>query len=98
LRIKITRSAAAQIDDAAGWWAQNRQFAPGAIQEELERSFSLLSIQPGIGARARNAKLAGVRRLHLSRIHYYLYYRVSADAVEILAFWHTSREVRPPLR
>ncbi len=52
---------------------------------------------PGIGARARNAALAGVRRVHLSRVHFHVYYRVSqsGEQLEILAFWHTSRGSEP---
>lgn len=95
MRIRVTRSAAAQIEEAAIWWAENRPFAPRAMEEELERSFALLAIQPAIGARARNERLVRVRRIHLSRIHYYLYYRVSADGVDVLAFWHTSRGSAP---
>jgi len=45
-----------------------------------------------------NVKLEGIRRLHLARIRYYLYYRVASEpAVEVLAFWHTSRADLPNL-
>lgn len=54
-------------------------------------------LQPAIGARARNERLPGVRRIHLNRIQYYHYYRVSAEAIDILAFWHVSRGSWPPL-
>ena len=91
LPIRVSRRAAAQIEEAAEWWAQNRPAAPRAVQQELERAFSLLAIQPDLGARALNTRLQGVRRLHLSRIHYHLYYRVTPQGVELLAFWHTSR-------
>lgn len=80
------------------WWAENRPLVSGAIEEELERSFALLAVQPAIGARARSSRLRGVRRIHLNRIHYYLYYRVLAESIEVLAFWHTSRGSSPPLR
>lgn len=89
---------AAQIEEAAILWAENRPSAPRAIEEELERAFALLAIQPALGARAKNERLAGVRRIHLSRIHYHLYYRVSAEAVDVLTFWHTSRGGAPPLQ
>jgi plasmid stabilization system protein ParE len=95
LSIKVARRAAAQIEEAAAWWESKRVAAPGAIYEELERAFALLSSQPGVGARARNAKLAGVRRVHLSRIHYHLYYRQTKTAVEVLAFWHVARGTGP---
>jgi plasmid stabilization system protein ParE len=54
---------------------------------ELERALQLLASQPSIGAQARNGTRAGVRRIHLPRVHYYLYYRVMSEpmTVEILA-------------
>jgi len=97
LRITVSRDAQAQIEEATAWWAQNRPFAPGAVRQDLDRILGLLSVQPGIGARTRSAKLQGVRRITLSRIRYYVYYRVSGDALEVLAFWHTSRGRRPRL-
>ena len=39
----------------------------------------------------------GVRRVTLSRIRYYLYYRVADDALQVLALWHTSRGLGPSL-
>ena len=98
MRIQITRSAAAQIEEAAIWWMKNRPLVPRAIEEELEQSFALLTVQPTIGVRARSNRIREVRRIHLSRIHYYLYYRVSAKTIDVLAFWHTSRGSAPPLR
>jgi plasmid stabilization system protein ParE len=97
LPIKVTRRAAREIARACEWWDANRPAAPGAVQEEIGRVFRLIAHQPGFGARAVNPKLAGVRRVHLSRVHYYLYYRVRSDpaAVEILALWHTSRGSSP---
>jgi plasmid stabilization system protein ParE len=66
---------------------------------ELERALQLKASQPSIRAQTRNAKLAGVRRIHLPRIHYHLYYRVIPEpmTVEILALWHTKRGVSPNL-
>lgn len=97
LQIKIPHDAQAQIDEAAAWWAKNRPFAPGAVRQDLDRILGLLCVEPGIGARTRRAKLEGVRRVTLSRIGYYVYYRVSNDVLEVLAFWHTSRERGPRL-
>jgi hypothetical protein len=36
-----------------------------------------------------------VRRLHLARIRYHLYYRIRRRTVEVIAFCHTSRGVGP---
>jgi plasmid stabilization system protein ParE len=97
LQIKISQNARAQIEEAAAWWARNRPSAPGAVREDLDRILSLLAVQPGMGARPRQAKLQAVRRVTLSRIRYYLYYRATDDALEVLAFWHTSRGEQPLL-
>lgn len=97
LRIEITDNAQAQISTAAAWWAENRPAAPNAIREELDRILDLLRVQPAIGTSARRATLSGVRRVTLSRIRYYVYYRVVGDALQVLAFWHTSRASGPPM-
>ena len=99
LHIEIAALAAAHVRTAETWWGLNRPKAPGAIRAELERGSSLIAWQPQIGARATNIALRGVRRLHLARIHYDLYYRLveSPRRLEILAFWHASRGSHPPI-
>jgi len=97
LPIRVTRRAAREIESACDWWVANRSSVPSALREEIERAFRLIAIHPGVGARASNAKLVGVRRVHLSRVHYHLYYRVrpGGNVLEILALWHTSRGTGP---
>jgi plasmid stabilization system protein ParE len=99
LPITVSPLAAAQVGAAEAWWQANRPKAPGAIRTALERASSLIALQPEIGTRARNVTLPGVRRLHLARIHYDLYYRVieAPRRLEVLAFWHASRGNQPPL-
>ena len=99
LHIEVSDLAKAQIRAAEQWWRLNRPKAPNAIREELERASSLISVQPEVGARARNISLPGVRRLHLARVRYDVYYRVvtEPEQVEVLAFWHASRRGGPPL-
>jgi plasmid stabilization system protein ParE len=92
--IRIVASAARGIAEAAAWWTANRPKAPQAFVEELERSLRLIALQPGVGAQAANAKLLGVRRIHLARVRYHLYYRVSKttpEFIEVLAVWHANR-------
>ena len=60
LGIKVTRRAAREITKACEWWDANRPAAPGVLRSEIEPTFGLLALQPGIGARALNAKLTGV--------------------------------------
>ena len=96
-RIRVTRLAESHIREAARWWQANRPAAPNAIREELEQAFELLSLQPRLGAIARNPRLSGVRRVHLGRTGYYLYYRIREveQTIEVLAFWHSSRGSEP---
>ena len=96
-RIRITESAAEQVRAAHEWWQQNRPAAPHAIREDVASAFALLSVQPHVGARAGSPRLTGVRRVLLTRISYHLYYRVLASerAIEVLAFWHASRQNEP---
>ena len=93
--LRVTRRAAREIREAASWWTENRLAAPRAFREDLERAFELLSLYPGIGARARSPRLSRVRRIHLSRIGYDLYYRPTGSRVDIVAFWHASRGTGP---
>lgn len=99
LHVEVSALASGQIREAEAWWRLNRTKAPNAIREELERASGLVAAQPHIGTRARNLTLVGVRRLHLARIRYDIYYRVTdaPQQLEILAFWHASRGSNPPI-
>lgn len=99
LPIDVSPAAADQIREADEWWRLNRPKAPRAIREDLERASRLISFQPQAGAIVRNISLPGVRRIHLARIRYDLYFRVaeSPPRVEILGFWHASRGEPPPI-
>jgi plasmid stabilization system protein ParE len=98
LPVRIVSSAARAIAEAAQWWSENRPKDPRAFVADLESALLLIASHPGIGAKARNVKLEGVRRVHLARIHYHLYYRVTSEpSIEVLALWHTSRGRSPEL-
>ncbi|MFL6261178.1 MAG: type II toxin-antitoxin system RelE/ParE family toxin [Thermoanaerobaculia bacterium] len=99
LQLLVVTNAERQIREAALWWHRNRRAAPGLFRQELTRGFELITTQPNIGPRALDVELPEVRRLHLLRIHYFLYYRVvGEEAVEVLALWHTSRGQGPFLK
>jgi plasmid stabilization system protein ParE len=99
LSVRVAPSAARSIREAAQWWTANRPKAPTAFVEELERALEIITTQPGVGTLIRDVELSGVRRVHLARVRYYLYYRVSStsDRVEVLALWHSSRGSGPAL-
>ena len=95
LRVKISARAASQTRRAADWWLHKRPAAPGAVAKDVGESIALLAEQPGIGAKYEGARMPGVRRLFLSRIGYFLYYRAESGTLEVLALWHASRAEQP---
>ena len=97
LRVKISARAASQVRRAAEWWVENRPSAPGAIAKDFGETVALLAEQPGIGSKYTGTCSPGVRRLYLGRVGYFIYYRASPDALEILAFWHARRGRQPRL-
>ncbi len=94
-RIRISNAAAAQIDVASAWWRKHRDKAPDAFDEDIDDALQLLRSEPGIGSAVRGRR-AGIRRLWLDRIRYFIYYReLEPDLIEILAVWHGSRKSQP---
>lgn len=93
LPLHTTRRAAREIREASKWWDENRLAAPDAFRDAIDNAFELIRTQPHIGAVATNVKLPGVRRILLSKVQYYLYYRVKSKphSIEVVAIWHTSR-------
>lgn len=54
LKIWVTIFSSALSDGAKQWWRLNRPKAAKAIREDLDRALLLISVQPEVGARARN--------------------------------------------
>jgi plasmid stabilization system protein ParE len=81
------------------WWRRNRKAAPNAVREELQRILRVLSITPLVGRRATDVDLPDVRRIHITRIWHFLYYRVldEPERIELLALWSDSRGSGPPI-
>ena len=97
LTVRIKLRALRQIHRAAQWWSENRPAAPGAIGFDLKEALDLLVEQPALGGRVDNARDAQVRRFYLVRTRYFIYYRAKGGFLEVIAFWHASRETEPPV-
>ena len=97
LRLRITHRAASEIERAQAWWYVNRPAAPLAFSDDFKAAMSLLSNQRGVGVKIANTRLQGVRRLHLGRVRYFVYYRVKGDELVVLSVWHSSRRSAPSL-
>ena len=79
LPVRVVSSAARSIAEVSEWWIANRPKASDAFVIDLENVLNLIASHPDIGAQATNVNLEGVRRIHLARVHYHLYYRVTLE-------------------
>ena len=95
MRVRVKTRAARQVETAAAWWADHRPAAPGAIRLDLQAALALLAEHPGIGTRVENAHDPSTRRLYLARTRYFVYYRVKGRYLDVIAFWHASRDGTP---
>ena len=97
-RLQVSEQAADQIKEAARWWRAHRA-ARDLFASEIARGFDLIGSQPGIGIKvAAPDDLPGLRRLHLPRIRYFIYYApAGTDTIEVVAVWHSSRGTPPDL-
>ena len=96
LKLRVTKRAAREIDRIAEWWAANRPAAPEVVREDLEFALvSLLTEQPGLGSAVPEAGSPEIRRFHLDRIRYWVYYRVRGNYLEVVSVWHSSRGSGP---
>jgi plasmid stabilization system protein ParE len=97
LVVRIKPRALRELERVAEWWAENRPAALGAVRKDVEAALALLVEEPGIGTKIETARSDSVRRLYLARIRYFVYYRVSGQFLDVVAFWHSSREAGPSL-
>ncbi|MBS3964004.1 MAG: type II toxin-antitoxin system RelE/ParE family toxin [Methylomonas sp.] len=97
LQARVAARAANQVRKASEWWSVNRPSAANAIATDFGEAVSLLVEQPGIGAKYEGSRTVGVRRLFLSRVGYFIYYKAEDGFLHVLAFWHASRDHQPPL-
>ena len=95
LELFVSRRAAREVERIVQWWAVNRPAAPGAVRQDLQAALNLLLVRPDIGVRVNQASSPEVRRFHLDRIRYWVYYRVRRNRLEVLSVWHSSRGSGP---
>ncbi len=99
-RVYLSREAQAEYARIQEWWSSNRLKAPEAVAEDVWDAVKRLAAYgPQLGLEVRHRRVPGLRRLELTRIRFWLYYRVNEAAreIEIAALWHTSRRRGPRL-
>lgn len=99
MKFKVAARTDRQIRIAATWWIKNRQYASTLFAEDLESAFDLIEQFPYAGEAVPHRRIAELRRVLLSHVQYYLYYKVYPEdaVVEILALRHSSRRTPPRL-
>ncbi len=99
LPVVLTRRAWREVEAAANWWQTNRTAAPDAIRCDLAAALALIADQPSCGIPVASQRYHGLRRIHLVRIGYHVYYRLAPRLcrVEVVAFWHARRGSPPRL-
>jgi plasmid stabilization system protein ParE len=95
LQVRVKPRAERQIAAAVAWWAENRPAARGAVLADLRGALEMLVLEPGIGSKVETSRSDVVRRLYLGRIHYFVYYRVRRNTLEVVAFRHERRGSAP---
>jgi hypothetical protein len=73
ISVSFTPRADRQLDEQDQWWRLNRSSAPEALRQSVEEALLLIATQPFVGSKARNVRLAGVRRVYLGRTGHHLY-------------------------
>jgi len=81
-----------EIDER--WIAQHGLSEANPLLDEVQDAATRLRANPQLGRIVPARKQ--IRRV-LLRSGWHLYYRYSADLIEIIAVWHASRSNRPPL-
>ena len=97
LRIVYSPRGAELMEIADAWWRENRQAAPALLRNEVASALSSLAAMPNLGTIAPANVAADTRRILLPRTRHHLYYRATADAIIVLAVWHSVRGEGPQL-
>jgi plasmid stabilization system protein ParE len=66
VKVRVTARAQQQVRGRKAWWAENRPAAPALFEEELYRTFRLISELPEAGVRWPTARNPRLRRLLMS--------------------------------
>jgi len=91
VRLRVTRRAAAQIEQALDYIEAESPQGANHLRERIQTLFLLLAQHPFAG---QATDLPGVRRLTISPYPYLIFYRVADDEVIVQRMRHTSRRPR----
>ncbi|MEZ5065993.1 MAG: type II toxin-antitoxin system RelE/ParE family toxin [bacterium] len=87
LRVEFHAEAVREAGEARSWYADRSQSVAAAFLDELDHAVERLSSNP----EAWPGYVSGTRRYVLRRFPFYVVYRVTASAIQVLAVAHGLR-------
>lgn len=90
MRVSFLEAADAEVEAAQAWYAERSVLAASAFQYELSKTITRIVEAPHRHPKAEH----GTRRILFDRFPYSIYYRISDDALVVIAVAHAKR--RPP--
>ncbi|MCB1915382.1 MAG: type II toxin-antitoxin system RelE/ParE family toxin [Rhodocyclaceae bacterium] len=88
MRVRSLRQALRNLDEEAGYIAEDSPEAARLVVERVLNAVAMLAEQPSIG---RPGRVPGTRELVVQKTRYIIPYRVRGEVVEVLRVFHTSR-------
>ena len=88
MRVKWTRRALREQDEAFEWIVTENPKAAGEVIDRMRAATRLLADNPRIG---RPGRITGTRELVIARTPYVVVYRIGPEQVDILAVFHHAR-------
>jgi addiction module RelE/StbE family toxin len=89
MRVKWTRRALREQDEAFEWIVAENPVAAREVIDRMRSATRLLADNPQMG---RPGNITGTRELVITRTPYVVVYRIAAGQVDILAVIHHARE------
>lgn len=93
MKLRYARRARTDIDGIYENISQHDRRAAGAVVRRIRAVSQLLVKYPGLG---RPTDMAGVRVFPIVPFPYLIYYRVAADALEVIHVRHGRRDIPKP--
>ncbi len=85
--VRLRPEAQAEMDDAADWYERQREGLGDEYLTEVERCLGRIGATP----RAAIVWRDEIRRRHVDRFPYYVFYRVTPTYVDVVAIAHEKR-------
>jgi plasmid stabilization system protein ParE len=89
VKIRLTKAAVRDLGEIRAYIAADDPVAARKVVATLDRSITLIGERPQIG---RPTAVPDVREWSVPGLPYVVPYRISADAIEIIRVYHTSRQ------